>query len=117
MAQANNVAAPKPVAKPVAKATAPPSTAGKSINSGLSGNQNLSSGGSITSSLDKTTSGANSPADSAKTSKESKETLDENWLSPHLFRFGASSLLDDLIRQYIKQMSGHYLAPHDVPRS
>ena len=64
------------------------------------------------------------PAGGIRTAKEAlhylvmvKETLDENWLSPHLFRFGASSLLDDLIRQYIKQLSGHYLAPHDVPKS
>ena len=46
-----------------------------------------------------------------------KETLDETWLSPHLFRFGASSLLDDLVRQYIKQLGGRYVASHDVPKS
>ena len=64
------------------------------------------------------------PAGGIRTAKEAlhylvmvKETLDENWLDPHLFRFGASSLLDDLIRQYVKQMSGSYLAAHDVPRS
>lgn len=46
-----------------------------------------------------------------------KETLDEHWLSPHLFRFGASSLLDDLVRQYVKQLGGRYLARYDVPRA
>lgn len=46
-----------------------------------------------------------------------KETLDETWLSPHLFRFGASSLLDDLVRQYVKQLGGRYVAPYDVPKA
>ena len=43
-----------------------------------------------------------------------KETLDEHWLSPELFRFGASSLLDDLVRQYARQLNGRYMAPYDV---
>lgn len=62
------------------------------------------------------------PAGGIRTAKQAlhylvmvKETLDESWLSPHLFRFGASSLLDDLVRQYVKQLGGHYLARYDVP--
>ena len=37
-----------------------------------------------------------------------KETLDERWLSPELFRIGASALLDDLLMQREKQLTGHY---------
>lgn len=37
-----------------------------------------------------------------------KETLDERWLSPDLFRFGASALLDDLLMQREKELTGHY---------
>jgi len=37
-----------------------------------------------------------------------KETLGESWLTPDLFRIGASSLLDDLLMQYEKQLTGHY---------
>jgi deoxyribose-phosphate aldolase len=37
-----------------------------------------------------------------------KETLDERWLSPDLFRIGASSLLDDLLMQREKELTGHY---------
>ncbi|MBV8600751.1 MAG: deoxyribose-phosphate aldolase [Candidatus Eremiobacteraeota bacterium] len=37
-----------------------------------------------------------------------KETLDERWLSPQLFRIGASSLLDDLLMQREKELTGHY---------
>ena len=62
------------------------------------------------------------PAGGIRTAKQAlhylvmvKETLDEEWLSPHLFRFGASSLLDDLVRQYVKQIIGRYTAVHDVP--
>ncbi len=42
-----------------------------------------------------------------------KETLGDAWLSPHLFRFGASTLANDLLRQIVKQMTGHYTAMHD----
>jgi deoxyribose-phosphate aldolase len=42
-----------------------------------------------------------------------KETLGEAWLTPRLFRFGASSLLNDLLRQILKQETGHYMAAHD----
>ena len=37
-----------------------------------------------------------------------KETLGNDWLSPNLFRFGASSLANDVLMQIAKQMSGHY---------
>ena len=36
------------------------------------------------------------------------ETLGPDWLSPNLFRFGASSLLNDLLRQIYKQITGRY---------
>lgn len=36
------------------------------------------------------------------------------WLSPSLFRFGASSLANDLVRQIIKQSTGTYVAAYDV---
>jgi deoxyribose-phosphate aldolase len=41
-----------------------------------------------------------------------KETLGDGWLTPELFRIGASSLLDDLLMQYEKELTGHY-AGHD----
>jgi len=34
------------------------------------------------------------------------ETVGEAWLDPSLFRFGASSLLNDLLMQRSKQLSG-----------
>ena len=37
-----------------------------------------------------------------------KETLGEDWLSPDLFRFGASSLANDILMQIMKQTTGHY---------
>lgn len=37
-----------------------------------------------------------------------RETLGNDWLSPDLFRFGASSLANDLLMQLIKQESGAY---------
>lgn len=37
------------------------------------------------------------------------------WLTPKLFRFGASSLLDDLLRQRRTQITGVYAASHDIP--
>lgn len=45
------------------------------------------------------------------------ETLDETWLTPRLFRFGASSLTNDLLRQFVKQITGHYTADHDFTDS
>jgi deoxyribose-phosphate aldolase len=43
-----------------------------------------------------------------------RETLGQDWLSPTLFRIGASSLLDDLVRQLLWTSRGHYAAMHDV---
>jgi deoxyribose-phosphate aldolase len=40
------------------------------------------------------------------------ETAGEEWLSPQWFRFGASSLLNDLLMQRQKLATGHY-AGHD----
>ena len=37
-----------------------------------------------------------------------KETLGDKWLDNHWFRFGASSLANDLIMQIAKQRSGSY---------
>ena len=37
-----------------------------------------------------------------------KETLGNNWLTPNLFRFGASSLANDVLMQIIKQSQGNY---------
>ncbi|MBC8257364.1 MAG: deoxyribose-phosphate aldolase [Candidatus Marinimicrobia bacterium] len=37
-----------------------------------------------------------------------KETLGDEWLSPNLFRFGASSLANDLLMQIMKQSTGQY---------
>lgn len=37
-----------------------------------------------------------------------KETLGSNWLSPSYFRFGASSLANDLLMQIVKQQTGVY---------
>ena len=42
-----------------------------------------------------------------------KETLGNAWLTPELFRFGASTLLNDLLRQLVKQETGHYTAGWD----
>lgn len=35
------------------------------------------------------------------------------WLSPELFRFGASSLVNDILRQLVKQATGNYTAAYD----
>lgn len=45
-----------------------------------------------------------------------KETLGEDWLVPGRFRIGASSLLDDLLMQYEKELTGHYAAPEYFPK-
>jgi deoxyribose-phosphate aldolase len=55
------------------------------------------------------------PAGGIRTSKEAlhylvmvKETLGDAWLDPDWFRFGASTLLNDLLMQYAKQTKGGY---------
>ncbi|GAA3759543.1 deoxyribose-phosphate aldolase [Microbacterium kribbense] len=42
------------------------------------------------------------------------ETAGEQWLNPHLFRFGASSLLNDVLLQRQKLATGHYSGPDYV---
>jgi deoxyribose-phosphate aldolase len=37
-----------------------------------------------------------------------KETLGDDWLTPDLFRFGASTLVNDLLMQIAKQTDGNY---------
>lgn len=39
------------------------------------------------------------------------ETLGADWLDPHWFRFGASSLVNDLLRQILRREDGHYQSP------
>ena len=60
------------------------------------------------------------PAGGIRTAKQAlhylvmvKETLGDDWLTPRLFRFGASSLTNDLLRQLLKGLTGHYMAMHD----
>ncbi len=55
------------------------------------------------------------PAGGIKTTKDAiaylclvKETLGDLWLTPDLFRMGASSLLNDLLMQYRKEQTGVY---------
>lgn len=55
------------------------------------------------------------PAGGIRTAKESlaylvlvKETLGDDWLTPDLFRFGASSLLNDVLLQIAKSIDGNY---------
>ena len=44
-----------------------------------------------------------------------KEELGRDWLEPHLFRFGASSLLTDIERQLEMFITGRYAAAHRHP--
>jgi deoxyribose-phosphate aldolase len=44
-----------------------------------------------------------------------KEELGNDWLSPSLFRFGASSLLADIERQLEHHLTGRYAAYHHQP--
>ena len=39
------------------------------------------------------------------------ETLGPEWMTPDLFRFGASSLLNDVLMQLRKEKTGHYQSP------
>ena len=43
-----------------------------------------------------------------------KEIAGPEWLDPFLFRFGASSLLNDLLMQRRTQLEGHYSGPDYV---
>ena len=46
-----------------------------------------------------------------------KETLGDAWLTPEWFRFGASSLLNDVLLQLHRLESGQYTAHYDVTES
>src|SRR5439155_7877128 len=61
------------------------------------------------------------PAGGIRTTKDAirylvavNEVAGEQWLTPKLFRFGASSLLGDLILQRRTQLDGHYSGPDYV---
>jgi deoxyribose-phosphate aldolase len=62
------------------------------------------------------------PAGGIRTTKDAirhlvavNEIAGPEWLDPHWFRFGASSLLDDLVLQRRAQLDGHYADPATVP--
>jgi deoxyribose-phosphate aldolase len=40
-----------------------------------------------------------------------KEILGERWMDPHRFRFGASSLANDVLMQLAKEAEGTYQSP------
>lgn len=46
-----------------------------------------------------------------------KEELGDEWMKPHLFRIGASSLLGDIERQLYHHVTGCYAAKHQMPLS
>ncbi|HEY3471115.1 MAG TPA: deoxyribose-phosphate aldolase, partial [Amycolatopsis sp.] len=58
------------------------------------------------------------PAGGIRTTKDAikylvliNETVGGDWLSPDWFRFGASSLVNDLLMQRAKLATGHYSGP------
>jgi deoxyribose-phosphate aldolase len=58
------------------------------------------------------------PAGGIRTAKDAikylvlvNETAGEEWLTPDLFRIGASTLLNDLLMQRTKARTGHYSGP------
>ena len=62
------------------------------------------------------------PAGGIRTAKQAleflllmNEELGREWLEPHLFRFGASSLLTDIERQLEMHVTGRYAAAHHHP--
>ncbi|HKC24878.1 MAG TPA: deoxyribose-phosphate aldolase [Thermoanaerobaculia bacterium] len=63
------------------------------------------------------------PAGGIRTSKQAlhylvlvKETLGGDWLTPDLFRFGASSLVNDLLMQLRKEASGRYRSDEEFTK-
>jgi deoxyribose-phosphate aldolase len=59
------------------------------------------------------------PAGGIRTAKQAiqfliavKETLGDAWLNNARYRFGASALLNDLVRQLVKEKTGAYQAPY-----
>ncbi len=64
------------------------------------------------------------PAGGIRTAKQAlqflvavKETLGDAWLTNRRYRFGASALLNDLVRQLVKEKTGHYQAPYTFSES
>jgi deoxyribose-phosphate aldolase len=62
------------------------------------------------------------PAGGIRTARESlaylvmvKETLGDDWLTPDLFRFGASTLVNDLLMQIVKTVEGNYQSADYFP--
>ena len=58
------------------------------------------------------------PAGGIRTAKQAlaylvmlKETLGDDWLTPDLFRFGASTLVNDVLMQVVKTIDGSYQGP------
>ncbi|HZR78963.1 MAG TPA: deoxyribose-phosphate aldolase [Chthoniobacterales bacterium] len=58
------------------------------------------------------------PAGGIRTAKQAlaylvmvKETLGDDWLTPDLFRFGASTLVNDVLMQIVKTVDGRYQGP------
>jgi deoxyribose-phosphate aldolase len=58
--------------------------------------------------------GIRSSKDAVKYLVTVAETVGEEWLQPHLFRFGASSLLNDVLLQRQKLATGRYSGPDYV---
>ncbi|WP_394821034.1 deoxyribose-phosphate aldolase [Pendulispora albinea] len=63
------------------------------------------------------------PAGGVRTAKQAlhylvlvKETLGDDWLTPDLFRFGASALLNDVLMQLEKERTGNYQASEDFSK-
>lgn len=63
------------------------------------------------------------PAGGVRTAKQAlhylvivKETVGDAWLSPDLFRFGASALLNDVLMQLEKERTGVYQAAEDFSK-
>ena len=63
------------------------------------------------------------PAGGIRTSKQAlhylvlvKETLGADWLTPDLFRFGASSLVNDLLMQLRKEETGRYRSEEEFTK-
>ncbi len=63
------------------------------------------------------------PAGGIRTAKQAlhylvivKETLGDAWLTPDLFRFGASTLLNDVLMQLEKERTGFYQASEDFSK-
>jgi deoxyribose-phosphate aldolase len=59
--------------------------------------------------------GISTAGDALKYMALMKEELGTKWLQPHLFRFGASSLLTDIERQLEHGLTGHYAADYRQP--